>query len=55
MLMMSRFQNCHWESNLTKNSWRIHQKWVDGWMDDQEFMENTSETSCCKLNCTQYN
>ena len=24
--MTSRFQNCHWESNLTKASWRKHGK-----------------------------
>ena len=26
ILMTSRFQNCHWKSNLTKNSWRKQRK-----------------------------
>ena len=28
ILITNRFQKCHWESNLTKNSWRKHRKYL---------------------------
>ena len=51
MLMISRFQNYHWESNLTKNSWRKHGKHlVANWTADTvniSYWENIPPCWCC--------
>ena len=46
ILESSWFQNCHWESNLTKNSWRKHL--VANWTADTVYLQTSDLNLFCR-------